>query len=105
MLTWFQTSTQRGSVVGLPWGGVPGPPVQTKISESGPHRPTGPWDHQFSSLVSSTGRPNSRQVPSGSSSGPTSSSPPKTVAYIRSGGMPNPSRSSSCPQRRLCVWP
>jgi hypothetical protein len=102
MLTWFQISTQRESVPGVPVGDES--PVQTKISVSGPHGPVGPFDHQLSSPSRSTGRPSSCQSRSEPVSGPTWSSPPNTVTYSWSGVSPNPSVSSSYPQRTLCSW-
>jgi hypothetical protein len=93
MVTWFHSSIQRSSLDGVPCGGPV--PVQAKISESGPHGPTGPFDHQLSCVVSSTGMPRSAQVCSDAASGATWSSPPNTVAYSRSGLTPNPPTSNS----------
>src|ERR1039457_5430995 len=105
MLTWFQTSTQPGLVVGLPAGGAE--PHQPKISESVPQRPPTPFDHQFSWVVRvmcERGRPNSNQTSSESVSGGHSSSPPKTVIDKRFSEMPKPSVMSSKPQRKDCWW-
>jgi hypothetical protein len=93
MVTWFHSSIQRSSLPGVPSGGPV--PVHAKISESGPQGPTGPFDHQLSSVVSSTGTPSSVQVCSDATSGPVRPSPPNTVACSRPALMPNPSTSSS----------
>src|SRR5215469_12034863 len=104
MVTWFHTSTHRGSVLGVPDGGSG--PVQAKISESGPHGPVGPLDHQLSAAPrSSTGSPSSDHVDTASVSGAVWSSPAKAVAYSSSRRSPKWSQSSSRPQRRLCDPP
>lgn len=91
-MTWFQTSTHRSSPVGVERGGVS--PVHRKISESGPHGPVGPLDHQLSSTVSSTGTPCFSHSSREAVSGPVRSSPPNTVACSRPGSTPKPSVSS-----------
>ena len=73
------------------------------ISEQGPQGPVGPACQKFSDAVSrtirSSGTPISFQSSIASSSGPSpsSSSPPNTVAQIRSGSNPKPSIESSQP--------